>query len=242
MYGDFGELADSAGAYFSAGFVRGDVGIIVARAENIAAVRERLDAAGWDAKRLDGLLLTADAEETLSRFMEDDRPVRARFVETIGRLLDEAEQRRPGANVRAFGEMVDLLWERDEKDAAIELERLWNELAAERGFSLLCGYRFDVFDEESLRDRLPGLIEAHSHVRPVAKPGLMGRAVDSALKDEVSDPEAARIYLAAGDGPERKVPLAQAVLTWLSRNEPKLAGRVLPASRDGYRRATRSVG
>jgi anti-sigma regulatory factor (Ser/Thr protein kinase) len=42
--------------------------------------------------------------------------------------------------VRAFGEMVAVLWEAGDVLAAIELEKLWNELADELPFSLLCGY------------------------------------------------------------------------------------------------------
>jgi len=42
--------------------------------------------------------------------------------------------------VRAFGEMVAVLWERDQREAAIELEELWNELLGHHPFSLMCGY------------------------------------------------------------------------------------------------------
>jgi len=134
MYGDFDELAESAAAYFAAGLERGDVCIVVARAENSAAILERLRAAGWDEERVGGSLVTADAQETLSSFMADGRPDAERFEQAVGGLLDEAARRRPGANLRAFGEMVDILWEQGEHDAAVELERVWNELAEKRDF------------------------------------------------------------------------------------------------------------
>jgi anti-sigma regulatory factor (Ser/Thr protein kinase) len=42
--------------------------------------------------------------------------------------------------VRAFGEMVALLWGAGNVKAAMALESLWNDLAASRQFSLLCAY------------------------------------------------------------------------------------------------------
>jgi MEDS: MEthanogen/methylotroph, DcmR Sensory domain len=237
MYGDFSELADSAAAYLAAGFERGDMGIVVARDANVAMIADRLAEAGWGEERRDGALIAAGARETLDFFMQDGAPVPELFEEAVGGLLEEAERRRPGAHVRAFGEMVDILWEQDESRAAVRLEELWNALAKKRVFSLLCGYRFDVFDQDSLVEGLPSLIEVHSHVRPVAKPGLMSRAVDGALRDAVGDHEAAHIYLEAANEGDRKLPLAQAVLTWLTKHDPPLAGRVLPASRQVYKRA-----
>src|SRR5205814_3867958 len=105
MYADFDELADSAAPYFVAGLECGDVCIVVARAANIAAIVERLGAAGWKEERIGGSLLTADAHETLAAFMADGRPVAERFEQAVGGLLDEAARRCPGADVRAFGEM-----------------------------------------------------------------------------------------------------------------------------------------
>jgi hypothetical protein len=45
--------------------------------------------------------------------------------------------------VRAYGEMVDILWREGKIDAAIELEQLWNELASKYSFTLLCTYSVD---------------------------------------------------------------------------------------------------
>jgi hypothetical protein len=58
----------------------------------------------------------------------------------------------------------------------------------------------------------------------------------------VDDPGAARVYLAAAESANGKVPLAQAVLAWLTANEPTLAQRVLPVSRRSYLRDTTAVG
>ena len=42
--------------------------------------------------------------------------------------------------VCVFGEMVWLLWDAGQVNAAIEVETLWNELGHQYPFSLLCAY------------------------------------------------------------------------------------------------------
>lgn len=48
--------------------------------------------------------------------------------------------RRRGGPVRAYGEMVALLWNQGLVTAAIELESLWNGLGRAEAFSLFCAY------------------------------------------------------------------------------------------------------
>jgi len=62
----------------------------------------------------------------------------------------------------------------------------------------------------------------------------LSRAVDEALKEAVSDQEAARIYLAAAEESTGKISLAQAVLDWLWANEPQIARRVYLPYRQAY--------
>jgi anti-sigma regulatory factor (Ser/Thr protein kinase) len=84
-------------------------------------------------------VLWLDAAETLAGFMRDGRVDRDAFFATVGRVVRQAAA--TGRPVRAFGEMVALLWEAGDVAGAIELETLWNELQAEVEFSLYCAYR-----------------------------------------------------------------------------------------------------
>jgi len=61
--------------------------------------------------------------------------------------------------VRAYGEMVDVLWQRGERDAAIRLEEFWNDLARLQTFSLLCAYCIDHLDPQAYADRFGAQIE-----------------------------------------------------------------------------------
>lgn len=92
-------------------------------------------------------LLFLDAREGLAGFMVGGRPNHALFDATIGKLV---RARAPHGNLRAYGEMVGILWEAGMHDAAIELEELWNELLARTPFSLYCGYPLDAPDDRIL--------------------------------------------------------------------------------------------
>jgi hypothetical protein len=153
IYVEADELAESVAEYFAAGFEAGEPAVLVATEEHANLVAERLAAAGWDAFRIEelGLLVAVDAETTLGQIMEGQHPSPVAFERVIGGLLDALGERFHERRVRAFGEMVNVLCERGQRDAAVELEELWNDLARTRNFSLLCGYRLDVFDRSSQR-------------------------------------------------------------------------------------------
>jgi hypothetical protein len=60
-------------------------------------------------------------------------------------IFTQVARVRPRATIRAYGEMVDVLWKAGQTDAAITLEMLWNSLASKHPFSLLCGYAMGQF-------------------------------------------------------------------------------------------------
>ncbi|MEA3055230.1 MAG: hypothetical protein QOD30_662 [Actinomycetota bacterium] len=119
--------------------------IVIATPEHLDALRTSLAALGIDvpdAERTLRLLLL-DAQDTLQQLMVDDAPDADAFDAVVGGLVRRASS--AGArSVRAYGEMVALLWEAGNVSATIELERLWNELGREVPLSLLCGYPASV--------------------------------------------------------------------------------------------------
>ena len=68
--------------------------------------------------------------------------------------------------VRVYGEMVALLWEAGLVTAAIDVEALWNEIAARYSFSLLCGYPAASVAGPEHADALALVCGAHSDVFP----------------------------------------------------------------------------
>jgi len=118
---------------------------------------------------LAGQLVVRDARSTLATFMGDGRADPHRFTQNIGGLLDEVRTRRPGTAIRAFGEMVDLLWRDGNPNAATNLERLWNQLAAAQRFSLLCAYHIGNFREQSCSIGFESVCDEHAVVLPTEK-------------------------------------------------------------------------
>lgn len=237
IYAEVDELAQSVVAFVEAGFENGEPAVVVATPAHLDAFRGRLAALGWDARSLEdaGLLSSADADETLSSILEGDVPSPALFEQVVGTLLDRAGERFPGRPTRVFGEMVDLLCHRGRPDAAVGLEEIWSAAAQRRRFSLLCGYRLDVFDRESQADTLPWVCALHSHVLPAQHYARFALSVDRALDEVLGSTEASRLYvLISRQAREERAPLAQQILMWLSANRPSLADRVLAAARTHY--------
>lgn len=238
VYAEPEDLAESVVAFLAAGFRQGEPALLVAAPEHLPLFADGLAAAGWDAGSAQerGLLAVAGAEETLASFMVGDEPSPARFERAVGGLLDAVAL--PRRTVRVFGEMVDLLVQRGEGGAAVAVERLWNDLAETRDFSLLCGYRLDVFDGAVQAGTLPHICSSHSHVLPARNYPRFARAVDEALREVLGASEAASIYVRvsreAARGESSHVPLAQLLLMWVTENMPRHAARVLDTTRLRY--------
>lgn len=127
---------DSVAKFLREGLAAGEVGIMVATPKHTMAVQTKLGGSGR--------CIFLDAEETMAKFMVDGRPDRTRFMDTVGDLVAQAAQMGNG-RVRAFGEMVVLLCQKGEPEAAHELETLWNELGAKHSLKLLCSYPLTAF-------------------------------------------------------------------------------------------------
>ncbi len=153
------------------------VGVTVATSGHRAAIEARLEQAGISvtAARARGTYVPLDAEEVMGRFMINGFADPAGFWRTISPVIKNATvgQRK----VAVFGEMVELLWARDLTSAAIDLEALWNELAGQYPFSLLCAYPADVLARSEHADDLLAVLAAHAERRtggPRGNDGMNG--------------------------------------------------------------------
>jgi signal transduction histidine kinase len=124
-----------------------------------------------------------DARETLGAFMTGDMPDAQRFRAVIGGALDRARRGMGDVSVQAYGEMVDLLWSEGNAAGAIALEELWNELAGEQPFALLCAYALDGFADTAHTDVFASICGQHARVCPTER---YARADDVAREREVS--------------------------------------------------------
>ncbi|MDX6231796.1 MAG: hypothetical protein QOH68_764, partial [Nocardioidaceae bacterium] len=140
LYDDEADVIAAVCSYLAEGLAAGEAAVVVATESHRQAFDAGLHERGIDpeAARASGQYRCLDAAATLSLFMVDGTPDPASFVRVIGGLVTEASA--GGRAVRAFGEMVALLWDDGNVVGAIELESLWNELGREYAFSLYCAY------------------------------------------------------------------------------------------------------
>ncbi|MFP2930217.1 ATP-binding protein [Pyxidicoccus sp. 3LG] len=168
FYEDEAFLFDALEAYLVGGLKAGESAVIIGSEPHRQAILQRLSTAGVDvADACDtGRLTLLDARETLSRFMVQGRPDWNRFRDVVGAVLAKSRAAANGTRVRAYGEMVDLLWQDGLPEAAVELEELWNDLAGLHAFSLLCTYALGNFGDEAHERPFRDVCRAHAHVIP----------------------------------------------------------------------------
>ena len=131
------------------GLTDGEAVVVIATASHRQALATGLVAMGIDlhAARRESRYIELSAQETLDRFMLRGMPDEARFRAVLSEVLTRA--RGNGRKVRAFGEMVAMLWARGNQTGTLRLERLWGKAIREEGIALLCGYpRLGDFNEE----------------------------------------------------------------------------------------------
>jgi signal transduction histidine kinase len=161
-------LARTVSEYLAGGFKGGEPAVVIATPEHLTGISLNLAARGVNVEsaRRRGLLTELDARMTLSAFMVDGRPDEERFVNTIAPVLESARRRHGASDVRAFGEMVNLLWTDGNGDGALALESLWNRLSVTHRFALLCAYAIRHFDDATHSQGFAAICAEHSHVVP----------------------------------------------------------------------------
>lgn len=136
---------EALAGYVGAGINAGDCCIVIATPSHLKALQARLEehVVYVDALIADERFILLDAEETLSKFMVNDWPDEKKFRQTFATLIRKL--RRDSREIRAFGEMVAILWRKGLYEATIRLEELWNKLCKKEKFSLFCAYPEDGF-------------------------------------------------------------------------------------------------
>lgn len=166
FYPDDEFLAGVVGRYISAALAVGDGVIVIATPTHADAFRRRATELGADlaAAAAAGCFVLLDARATLAAIMDGDRPDAARFRTTIGGAIARCAAASRGGRVRAYGEMIELLWRDRKSAAALRLEDLWNELQSHHAFSLLCAYSLAVFDGDESAAGSQAVSASHDHV------------------------------------------------------------------------------
>jgi hypothetical protein len=132
--------------------------------------------------------------------------------------------------------MVNLLWERGEVAASMNLEDLFDQLSDQHGIAIFCSFLMDNFSGDVHARMLPRLGENHSHLIPVEDYGRLERAVSDALRETVG-PDESRVLesrLLSSYPGTFQMPRSQALLLALRQILPQVADNVLQRSRSLY--------
>lgn len=190
---------DSLTEFVSGALGAGGACVILATESHLQQLQECLRAAGVDLSLAaeTGRYIALEAEQTLSVFMRDGWPDRDLFIETIEPVLMRARSRLLSADscIVAFGEMVSILCEEGLFEPALQLERLWNEVAERHRISLRCAYPISLFANEARRSSYLHICAAHGDVIPAESftrlSGSEGWRMVSSLQQQASTLQAA---------------------------------------------------
>jgi|SRR5687768_424724 len=163
FYNDPDALCRIVGSFIGEGLEQGTLAVLIATPDHTERIESclRRRGADIDALKRSGHLVTFDARDTLQLFMTDSMPNPGAFRCTLGGILADVRRGREHCTIRAYGEMVDLLWKDGREAAAIRLETLWNQLGSTHDFALLCGYSMGNFYKGAALDEIKA---QHSHL------------------------------------------------------------------------------
>ena len=234
LYQDQDFLNRAVCRFAGAALANGEGLILVPTVKHWNAFRPRLIAEGIDveAAQKRGQLTIVDADETLPRFMRGAMPDSPVFLGLAADVIARARGGSRYEKVRWWGEMVNILWERGDVAASMNLEDLFDQLAHKHDIAIFCSFLMDNFDGEIHPRMLPRLGENHSHLIPVEDYARLERAVADALRDTVG-PDEARVLesdLLSRYPATYNMPRAQAMLLALRQVLPTVSDSVLQRS------------
>lgn len=162
-------LTEAVVSFVRGGLARGEPSLLMATEPHRAAFEKRLRTDGVEpgeptsGDRPGAVVRFLDAERLLAEFMVDSMPDPARFELAVGKALDEVTAANATGQVRAYGEIVDVLWRQGNARGALRLEELLSDLQRGRSFSLLCAYALADFSGDP--GKLHQVLEVHSEAR-----------------------------------------------------------------------------
>jgi hypothetical protein len=148
-----------------------DCTIVIGTSVHLTSLNEKLETRGIDVGYMvkEGYYVPLDAEEALSKFMINGWPDENLFIDLVSNLIAQAKEE--GRSVRAFGEMVAILWAKGQVGATVRLEQLWNKFCEKEAFCLFCAYPRSGFTQDA-SESLSHICSAHSKMVTGGEPGM----------------------------------------------------------------------
>jgi|SRR6185312_4508256 len=137
--------------------------IVIATSQHIDSLNQRLTDRGFnliDMQESDKYI-PINVNDVFSQILVDGWLDEIRFNKYVTDLMNRAKQ--GNRKVRAFGELVAVLWEQGSCGATVQLEHLWHKLYRELNFTLYCAYPKIGFTQ-SPTDSIDIICKTHSKI------------------------------------------------------------------------------
>lgn len=228
VYQDDGRLVDAVYHYASDHLAPSEGVLIIATPEHREAITAQLSSRSdvFQTAYQAGQYMFLDADSLLSSFMVGGMPDEEKAYAVISAIFEQMARRYE--SVRAYGEMVDILWQAGNKQAAAELETIWNALIKRHAFSLLCAYRVDNLDPAAYNGDIECLCASHTHFIPSQCPVAFDKALSRAAENVMGVSLSGMMdSIAKFPHPTTIMPAAQASLLYISKTMPITTGYIL---------------
>ena len=162
IYNSNTDLLDMLTGFIGGGINSGESVVVIATKPHLEALDILLAKHGIHKETLieGDRYIPLDATKTLSEFMVDGVPDEDRFMKVVAGVIARARGTE-GRGIRAFGEMVALLWAQGLHAATLQLEDLWNQFCQKEELTLFCAYPKNGFTG-NLNDSLAHVCGSHT--------------------------------------------------------------------------------
>jgi hypothetical protein len=163
FYSDADDVAHSMVQHVRGALGIGQAAMLLSTPKHILAFDREVERCGLDYSKAiyEGRLVICNAQRLLDRFCQDSMPDERRFRAILGGQLRMLMHRYSGVSI--YSEVVMLLMGAGHFDRAMQLENMWNTLAADRRFDLLCSYPLDLFKHDEHALMMQRVISMHQY-------------------------------------------------------------------------------
>lgn len=168
FYGDDASFLIRCTRFVGAALANGDAVMVIMTPSHRNSLRQKLESEGCDVAGAmeQGRYRALEPSDVLSILLVNDQPDADRFIKAAGDFIATALEAATGKHPRVAvcGECPALLHAEGKAEAAVEMERLWNDLACMYNVDSLCGYPIERFRSEDQRPIFQRICAEHSAV------------------------------------------------------------------------------